>query len=407
MKIIQGKYNEAKIYTDVVDDVAIAQIQAMCDSPVFKQSNIRIMPDVHAGASCTIGTTMTITDKIVPNMVGVDIGCGMELVRIAEKEIDLDALDKLIYEKIPSGFNYRDKRHEYADRIDLSELRLAKQVNTNLAYVSLGTLGGGNHFIEADKDDDGNIYIVVHSGSRHLGKEIAELYQNEGYRRICGNSKAQLQEIIRRLKEEGRAHDIEKEILSAKNNRSEIPKDTAYVEGELFDDYIHDMKITQRFAVLNRQAMTDEIVRGLRLTVTDQFTTIHNYIDTDNMILRKGAVSARKGEKLLIPINMRDGSLICVGKGNDDWNQSAPHGAGRILSRGQARAKLTMEEFRKEMSGIYSTSVNPNTIDESPMAYKTIDDIADNIKPTVEIIKRIKPIYNFKASEEPPFGKNR
>ena len=355
MKIIQGKYNEAKIYTDVVDDVAIAQIQAMCDSPVFKQSNIRIMPDVHAGASCTIGTTMTITDKIVPNMVGVDIGCGMELVRIAEKEIDLDALDKLIYEKIPSGFNYRDKRHEYADRIDLSELRLAKQVNTNLAYVSLGTLGGGNHFIEADKDDDGNIYIVVHSGSRHLGKEIAELYQNEGYRRICGNSKAQLQEIIRRLKEEGRAQDIEKEILSAKNNRSEIPKDTAYVEGELFDDYIHDMKITQRFAVLNRQAMTDEIVRGLRLTVTDQFTTIHNYIDTDNMILRKGAVSARKGEKLLIPINMRDGSLICVGKGNDDWNQSAPHGAGRILSRGQARAKLTMEEFRKEMSGIYST----------------------------------------------------
>ncbi len=407
MKIIQGKYNEAKIYTDVVDDVAIAQIQAMCDSPVFKQSNIRIMPDVHAGASCTIGTTMTITDKIVPNMVGVDIGCGMELVRIAEKEIDLDALDKLIYEKIPSGFNYRDKRHEYADRIDLSELRLAKQVNTNLAYVSLGTLGGGNHFIEADKDDDGNIYIVVHSGSRHLGKEIAELYQNEGYRRICGNSKAQLQEIIRRLKEEGRAQDIEKEILSAKNNRSEIPKDTAYVEGELFDDYIHDMKITQRFAVLNRQAMADEIVRGLRLTVTDQFTTIHNYIDTDNMILRKGAVSARKGEKLLIPINMRDGSLICVGKGNDDWNQSAPHGAGRILSRGQARAKLTMEEFRKEMSGIYSTSVNPNTIDESPMAYKTIDDIADNIKPTVEIIKRIKPIYNFKASEEPPFGKNR
>ncbi len=407
MKIIQGKYNEAKICTDVVDDVAIAQIQAMCDSPVFKQSNIRIMPDVHAGASCTIGTTMTITDKIVPNMVGVDIGCGMELVRIAEKEIDLDALDKLIYEKIPSGFNYRDKRHEYADRIDLSELRLAKQVNTNLAYVSLGTLGGGNHFIEADKDDDGNIYIVVHSGSRHLGKEIAELYQNEGYRRICGNSKAQLQEIIRRLKEEGRAQDIEKEILSAKNNRQEIPKDTAYVEGELFDDYIHDMKITQRFAVLNRQAMADEIVRGLRLTVTEQFTTIHNYIDTDNMILRKGAVSARKGEKLLIPINMRDGSLICVGKGNDDWNQSAPHGAGRILSRGQARAKLTMEEFRKEMLGIYSTSVNPNTIDESPMAYKTIDDIADNIKPTVEIIKRIKPIYNFKASEEPPFGKNR
>ena len=347
MKIIHGKYNEAKIYTDVVDDGAVAQIQAMCDSPVFKQSKIRIMPDVHAGAGCTIGTTMTITDKIVPNMVGVDIGCGMELVRIAEKNIDLAALDKLIYTRIPSGFNYRDKPHGYTQQIDLSELCCAKQVNTDLAYVSLGTLGGGNHFIEADRDDDGNIYIVVHSGSRHLGKEIAELYQNEGYRRLCGNSQSQLQEIIKKLKAEGRAQEIEKEIQAAKNKQSEVPQDMAYVEGELFDDYIHDMKITQRFAVLNRQAMVDEIVRGLGLTVVEQFTTIHNYIDTDNMILRKGAVSARKGEKLLIPINMRDGSLICVGKGNNDWNQSAPHGAGRILSRGKARATLTLEEFKK------------------------------------------------------------
>lgn len=405
MKIIQGKYNEAKIYTDVVDDRAVAQIQAMCDSPVFKQSKIRIMPDVHAGAGCTIGTTMTIKDKIVPNMVGVDIGCGMELVRIAEKNIDLAALDKLIYAKIPSGFNYRDKHHEYTEQIDLSELRCAKQVNIDLAYFSLGTLGGGNHFIEADKDDDGNIYIVVHSGSRHLGKEIAELYQNEGYRRLCGNSKTQLQDIIKRLKEEGRAQDIEKAIQAAKNKQSETPQDMAYVEGELFDDYIHDMKITQRFAVLNRQAMIDEIVRGLGFTVVEQFTTIHNYIDTDNMILRKGAVSARKGEKLLIPINMRDGSLICVGTGNDDWNQSAPHGAGRILSRGKARATLTMDEFQKEMTGIYTTSVNPNTLDESPMAYKTIDTIVNNVEPTVEIVVRIKPIYNFKASEEVSFGK--
>ena len=238
-----------------------------------------------------------------------------------------------------------------------------------------------------------------------MGKEIAEYYQNEGYRRLCGNSQSQLQEIINKLKAEGRAQEIESTIRAAKQKSAEVPQDMAYVEGELFDDYIHDMKITQRFAVLNRQAMVDEIVRGLGLTVAEQFTTIHNYIDTDNMILRKGAVSAQKGEKLLIPINMRDGSLICIGKGNDDWNQSAPHGAGRILSRGKARATLMMDEFRKEMSGIYSTSINANTLDESPMAYKTLDDIVGNVEPTVDIVKRILPIYNFKASEEVSFGK--
>lgn len=405
MQIVKGKYNEAKIFTDVVENGAVAQVQAMCDTPIFHLSKIRIMPDVHAGAGCTIGTTMTITDKIVPNMVGVDIGCGMELIRISENKLDLAALDKLIYAKIPSGFNYRTGRHEYARQIDLSELRCAKHVNIDLAYVSLGTLGGGNHFIEADKDDDGNIYIVVHSGSRHLGTEVAEYYQNEGYRRLCGNSVSQLQELINKLKAEGREKEIESAIRAAKKNEAEIPQDMAYVQGELFDDYIHDMRIVQKFAVLNRQAMMDEIVRGMGLTVVEQFTTIHNYIDTENMILRKGAVSAKKGEKLLIPINMRDGSLICVGKGNDDWNQSAPHGAGRILSRGKARATLTMEEFQREMSGIYSTSVNANTLDESPMAYKNMDDIVNNITPTADIVKRILPIYNFKASEEVTFGK--
>lgn len=407
MKTVKGKYNEAKIFTDVTDEGSIAQIQAMCDSPVFAGSKIRIMPDVHAGAGCTIGTTMTITDKVVPNMVGVDIGCGMELVRLAEKDIDLAALDKLIYDRIPSGMTSRATRHEYASEIDLSLLRCAKKMNIDLAYVSLGTLGGGNHFIEADRDDEGNIYIVVHSGSRHLGKEVAEYYQNEGYRRLCGNSQVQLQEIIQQLKAEGRAQEIESTIRAVKQMSAEVPQETAYVEGELFDDYIHDMKLVQRFAVLNRQAMIDGIVRGLRLTVEEQFTTIHNYIDTDNMILRKGAVSAQKGEKLLIPINMRDGSLICVGKGNEDWNMSAPHGAGRLLSRGKARATLTLEEFEKEMAGIYSTSVNRNTLDESPMAYKTMDDIVNNITPTAEIIKRIVPIYNFKASEEISFGKKR
>ena len=407
MKLIQGKYNEAKIFTDVVDEGSIAQIQTMCESPIFRQSKIRIMPDVHAGAGCTIGTTMTITDKVVPNMVGVDIGCGMELIRLEQKALDLDALDKLIYARIPSGFNYRDNHHEYTEQIDLSELRCAKKVDIDLAYVSLGTLGGGNHFIEADKDEEGNIYIVVHSGSRHLGLEVAEYYQKEGYRRLCGNSQSQLQELIKQLKAEGRTKEIEKAVREAKQKTAEIPETLAYVEGELFEDYIHDMRIVQRFAVLNRQAMTDEIVRGLKLTVEEQFTTIHNYIDTDNMILRKGAVSAKKGEKLLIPINMRDGSLICIGKGNDDWNESAPHGAGRILSRGKARATLTMEQFEREMSGIFSTSINANTLDESPMAYKNMDDIVNNITPTADIIKRIVPIYNFKASEEVSFGKKK
>ena len=407
MKLVQGKFNEAKIFTDVVDEGAIAQIQSICNSPVFRQCKIRVMPDVHAGAGCTIGTTMTITDKVVPNMVGVDIGCGMELIAIKEKELDLAALDRLIYNKIPSGFSVRGKAHKFTNEIDLAKLRCADSVNIARAYLSLGTLGGGNHFIEADRDEEGNLYIVVHSGSRHLGTEVAEYYQNEGYRTLCGNSKRQIQEMILRLKAEGRAREIQSALAEAEKNTTEIPQALAYVEGALFDDYIHDMRLVQQFAVLNRQAMIDEIVQGLNLTVVEQFTTIHNYIDTDKMILRKGAVSAQKGEKLLIPINMRDGSLICIGKGNEDWNESAPHGAGRLLSRGRAFATLTMEEFEREMSGIFSTSINKNTLDESPMAYKKIEDIVDNITPTVEIVKRILPIYNFKASEEASFSKKR
>lgn len=407
MQTVKGKYNEATIYTDVVDDKSLEQIGKVCDSPVFAQSKIRIMPDVHAGAGCTIGTTMTITDKAVPNMVGVDIGCGMELIRVAERDIDLAELDRLIYARIPSGFNYRERRHAYTDGIDLGRLRCAAKVNTDLAYDSLGTLGGGNHFIEADRDDDGNIYVVVHSGSRHLGKEVAEYYQLEGYRRLCGNAQKQIDEMIRLYKSEGRDREIAAAIKAMKKQTCGVEQDAAYVEGELFDDYIHDMRIVQRFAVLNRQAMIDEIVRGLALTVVEQFTTVHNYIDTEYMILRKGAVSARKGEKLLIPINMRDGSLICIGKGNDEWNQSAPHGAGRLISRGKARATLTMEQYESEMAGIYTTSVNARTLDESPMAYKKMEDIVDNITPTVEIVKRILPIYNFKASEEVVFGKNK
>ena len=398
--IIEGKYNTAKIFTEVVDEIAVSQIKTLCDSEIFASSKIRVMPDVHAGASCTIGTTMTITDKIIPNMVGVDIGCGMECANLGKVEIDLERLDNLIYERIPAGMEVRAVEHEFCAQIDLSKLRCYRNINEYRAKLSIGTLGGGNHFIEVDVDDDGNKYLVVHSGSRHLGTEVAEYYQKEAFRRLSGNSNKQIQELIAKLKEEGRQKEIQSTVNALMAQKTNIPESMAYVENELFEDYVFDMKLVQYFANLNRKAMMREIVDGLNLDVKEQFSTIHNYLDTDYMIMRKGAVSARKGEKLLIPINMRDGALICIGKGNEDWNCSAPHGAGRLLSRGKARATLSVEEFVREMDGIYSTSVNRSTLDESPMAYKSIADIVDNIAPTVDIINRIRPIYNFKSSEQ-------
>ena len=365
---LKGKYNEAKIFTDVVDEASIAQVLLLLNQEFVSESRIRLMPDVHAGAGCTIGTTMTIRDKIVPNLVGVDIGCGMEVIKIKETHIELQKLDKLIYQRIPSGFQVREKTHRYFDKINLEELCCYKHVDPLRAEKSLGSLGGGNHFIEADQDDEGNIYMVVHSGSRHLGLEVANYYQEEGCKSLSSSSN--------------------------------IPKQLAYVSGELFDRYIHDMKIIQEYAELNRRAMMDEIINGMKLHVVEQFKTIHNYIDTEAMILRKGAVSAKKGEKLLIPINMRDGSLICVGRGNDDWNQSAPHGAGRLMSRAAAKSTFTVSEFKNQMSGIYTTSVNRATLDECPMAYKGMDDIVNNIGDTVDITHIIKPIYNFKAGAE-------
>lgn len=399
MKIIKGRYNEAYIYTDIIEESAISQIQELCDNEAFKDSKIRMMPDVHTGASCTIGTTLTLTNKVVPNMVGVDIGCGMEVVKITEKSLDLPKLDALIYETIPSGMNQMETPHEYAEKINLKELKCYRYINEDLAKKSIGTLGGGNHFIEANKDNEGGLYIVVHSGSRHLGLEVASYYQEQAYNQMCGRSKRQIEELIKKLKQEGREKDIQTEIEKLKNKEIDINQEMAYVTDDLFLDYIHDMKIVQNFAVLNRQAIVDTIVCGMELNVVEQFTTIHNYIDTEKMILRKGAVSSLKGEKLIIPINMRDGSLICIGKGNEDWNLSAPHGAGRLLSRGKARATLDIEEFEKQMSGIYTTSVKESTLDESPMAYKNAEDIINNITPTADIIKRITPIYNFKASE--------
>ena len=398
---IKGKYNEAKIFIDVVDSASIAQVLELCNQEFTAGSRIRLMPDIHAGAGCTIGTTMTITDKVVPNLVGVDIGCGMETIRIRESHIELQKLDKLIYQKIPSGFSIRDKTHRYINQINLNKLCCARHVDLLRAEKSIGTLGGGNHFIEVDRDDEGNLYIVVHSGSRHLGVEVASYYQEEGYKALNHTDETSIKALISKMKAEGRENEIQKELKRLKNmKQTNIPKALAYVSGELFDQYIHDMKIVQHFAAINRQAIMDEIVKGMKLHVEEQFTTIHNYIDTDNMILRKGSVSAQAGEQLLIPINMRDGSLICVGKGNEDWNYSAPHGAGRLMSRAQAKQSFTVSEFKKQMGEVYTTSVGKSTLDECPMAYKDMQDILDNIGPTAEVVKIIRPIYNFKAGDE-------
>ena len=396
-----GKYNQAKIFTDVVDQASIAQVIELCNQEFTAGSRIRLMPDVHAGAGCTVGTTMTITDRVVPNLVGVDIGCGMETARLREDHLELQKLDKLIREKIPSGFAVRSAVHRYADQIDLEELCCYRHVQMLRAEKSIGTLGGGNHFIEVDRDEEGQLYVVIHSGSRRLGLEVAKYYQEEGYKVLNQTGQASLDQLIAEMRAAGRQKDIQKELKRRKSQKlTRIPRPLAYVAGALFDQYIHDMKLVQHFARLNRQAMLDEIVKGMKLHVEEQFTTIHNYIDTDAMILRKGAVSAKAGERLLIPINMRDGSLLCVGKGNEDWNCSAPHGAGRLMSRGEAKQSFTVSEFKKQMEGIYSTSVGRSTLDECPMAYKGMADILDNIGPTAEVVKVIRPIYNFKAGEE-------
>jgi len=396
---VTGTYNTAICYTNELESASFEQIKSVCDCEAFADCKIRIMPDVHAGMGCTIGTTMTITNKIVPGMVGVDIGCGMETVKITQKGINYATLDELIRKEIPSGSDVRKTHHQFNAEINLEKLKIANKVKLERAKKSIGTLGGGNHFIEVGRSEKGDLYLVVHSGSRHLGNEVAKYYQDEAFRSLAGYSKVQIDEVINALKAEGRDKEITKTVAEIKKAVPNIPKDLTYVTDKLFNDYIHDMRLTQYFATLNRKAMTEVILTGMGLEEVERFTTIHNYIDTDTMILRKGAVSAKVGEKLLIPINMRDGSLICIGKGNDDWNQSAPHGAGRLMSRSTAFKRLSMEEFKSEMDGIFTTSVNRKTLDEAPMAYKTMDEIVSHIGPTANITERIQPEYNFKASE--------
>lgn len=368
MIIIEGKYNTAKIYADSIESSAEGQIKKLLDQSFTSGSQIRIMPDVHAGAGCTIGTTMTITDKVVPNLVGVDIGCGMETVKLTNKRINLPELDSFIHNNIPAGFDIRDTVHKYINETHLDKLRCKDHINIQRGELSLGTLGGGNHFIEIDKDDDGCMYLIVHSGSRNIGLQVAQYYQEAAFKSL--------------------------------GNQEEIPYELAYCDGSLLYDYLNDMEIIQEFADWNRRAITDTILKGCKLKEESRFTTIHNYIDLKYNILRKGAVSAQKDEVLLIPINMRDGSLICKGLGNSDWNYSAPHGAGRLMSRREVKDTFTVNAYKKEMIGIYSSTINAETLDECPMAYKSIDDILSQIDPTVQVIKQIKPIYNFKAGEK-------
>lgn len=391
---IKGKYNSAKVFTDNVEEKAAEQILELCNQEFVKDSCIRIMPDTHAGAGCTIGTTMTIKDKIVPNLVGVDLGCGMFVSLLKDTGVDFEKLDNVIRKCVPSGFDIRETPHEYNRHIELEDLKCKEHVDIKRASLSIGTLGGGNHFIEMNEDENGKLYLVIHSGSRYLGKQIAEYYQDRAAKEIVRKSN---EAIIAELKAKGRTKDIQKEIEKekVKTNRA-----LSYVEGQTFEDYIHDMRIAQKFAKYNRKAIAEVIISEMGFNVEDSFTTIHNYIDLDEMILRKGAISAKSGEVVIIPINMRDGSIIAKGKGNNDWNQSAPHGAGRLMSRKQAKQKLSLEEFKKSMQGIYTTSLSMETLDEAPFAYKPMEEIIANVQDTVEIERIIKPVYNFKASDD-------
>ena len=404
MKELKGKYNTCKVFTnDDIDESAKGQLTALLDQESLKDCKIRIMPDYHAGAGCVIGTTMTIKDKIIPNLVGVDIGCGVQVFKLKEKRIDLPKLDSVIRKYVPSGFDIHDEPiTEFNEIYDLKV-----KIDTDRALRSIGTLGGGNHFIELDRDSEDNLYLVIHTGSRHAGLEVCKYYQDLAYealRNKNGSLKELSDQLIEKLKSEGREKEISTELAKLKkefnSTKIDIPHELAYCEGDNFNDYIHDMKIMQLYAYTNRAQIAKTILKKMKLHVAHEFTTMHNYIDTENMILRKGAVNADDGIELIVPMNMRDGSLICVGKGNPDYNYSAPHGAGRIMCRREARETISMRDYKKSMDGIYTTCINKDTIDESAFAYKPMESIIENIKDTVNIVDRIIPIYNFKAGEE-------
>ena len=407
---IKGNKNTAICYAKVIEDGAVQQIRRMCDYELAEGSRIRIMPDVHAGKGCTIGTTMTVTDKVCPNIVGVDIGCGMYTVQLADTNLDFERIDEACH-YIPSGMNVWEGRQEKFDLSDLRSYRSLK--DTKRLGRSLGTLGGGNHFIEVDRSTDGTFYLVIHSGSRNLGKQVAEHYQQLAIDLHAGKEDYYIRrdEIIRSYKEEGRRSEIQQALknlekeYTAKN--PDVPEDLCWLHGSFLEDYLHDVEICQQFARRSREKMAEILLERTGMTAVSSFHTIHNYIDTREMILRKGAIAAHAGEKVLIPINMRDGSVIATGKGNPEWNYSAPHGAGRVMSRAAARASVNLEDYRKSMEGIYTTSVNKNTIDEAPMVYKSLEDIISVISESVDIVDIMKPVYNFKAADDLPWKQNK
>ena len=359
---INGNYAEAIIYSNDLDSGSEGLIKALCNSVIAEKSKIRVMPDVHPGKGCAVGMAMTLNDRIAPGLVGVDIGCGMGVFKVKPRRLELQQLDKAVQSKIPSGVKIRTALHRFAEMAELEKLKCAKHIRIYKSLLGLGTLGGGNHFVELDKSDDG-YYLVIHSGSRHLGVEVERYYHELAYERTKGA----------------------------------VPYELAYLEGETFDDYLHDMNIVQKFAELNRQAIADDIIKNLKFTEIENFSTIHNYIDVENKILRKGAISAQKSEKIIVPLNMRDGCLICVGKGNEEWNYSAPHGAGRAYNRADTINSFTLSQYKKEMKGIYSSCINKETLDEAPFAYRSLDIIKNAIQDTVKIDKILSPIYNFKA----------
>ena len=397
---IKGKVNTAICYAKVVEDEAIEQIRRMCDYEMTAGSKIRIMPDVHSGKGCTIGTTMTVVDKVVPNVVGVDIGCGMYTVNLGKGSVDFEMVDAAAH-YIPSGKSVWEGRKE---KFDLTGLKCYRELkDTTRLGRSLGTLGGGNHFIEIDESSDGTKYLVIHSGSRNLGKQVAEYYQKlaVNLQRGYGDYLEKRDSIIRTFKEEGRKAEIQAAIKQLHwevfDGGVPMPEDLCFLSGKYLEDYLHDVEICQAFAKRSRELMAEILIERAGLSAGESFHTIHNYIDTEEMILRKGSIAAHKGEKVLIPINMRDGSVIAIGKGNPEWNYSAPHGAGRLMSRTKAKETLSMEDYKKAMEGIYTTSVNEYTLDEAPMAYKSLEDIIDVIAESVDVVEVIKPVYNFKA----------
>ena len=368
MEIIRGKFAEAKVFSEDLEQYARAQLQMICDNEVAKGSVIRVMPDVHPGKVGTIGLTMTVENKIMPNLLGIDIGCGMTCVELKDKRMEFQKLDRVIAEKVPSGFSIRKNVHHLADEFDFARLHCHKHINEEKAKLSLGSLGGGNHFIEVDRSNEGQLYLVVHAGSRHLGKEVTEYYLDEGAK-----------------------------IL--KNRGMDVAHPFTRLEGDLMEQYIHDVRVVQEFALLNREIIVAEIVKGMKLKIKDTFSTIHNYLDVSEGVrmLRKGAISAQKGEKVIIPINMKDGVILGLGKGNKDWNMSAPHGSGRKIRRDEVRNQYTVSTFKADMKGIYCSCIGADTLDEAPFAYRSMEQMLESITETVEITDVLKTVYNFKA----------